>query len=73
MQQPSQPLHMDPKLVLQRKLASPWSSPELAALLQTRPGLLSDTLCIFRGLDQPVRVRACVRDAPRCYQPTARP
>lgn len=57
MQQPPQPLHMDHKLVLQRKLASPWSSPEFAALLQTRPGLLSDTLCIFRGLDQPVRVR----------------
>lgn len=53
--------HMDPKVLLHRKLGSSWSSPELVALLQTRPGLLSDILCIFRGLEQPLRVRACVR------------
>lgn len=69
--------HMDPKLLLQRKLGSAWSSPELVALLQTRPGLLSDVLCIFRGLEQPVRVRECViagmRAHERCWSVRALP
>ena len=47
----------DPKLFLHRKLATTWSSAELASHLETKPSFLNDLLGVLKQLDQATKLR----------------
>jgi hypothetical protein len=51
------PTILDPKTLVERKLSTNWSSPELAQVLEARPSLLTDIGGVFRGLEHALKVR----------------
>ena len=53
----SAPAMADAKIILSRKLASDWSSPELAQILEQRPGFYEEVSRVFSKLEKAIKVR----------------
>lgn len=48
---------LEPKFLLNRLLASTWSSADFAAFLKSKPAFLSEVLNVFSTLDQSIKLR----------------